>query len=564
MTLALSNYIRTISNCSYKALKEWEHGIEDYPHWLMRHQHYSGRINRAFIKAFKNSVKFWPKTINENILQQELLDFLYEILLDHYKYRAFLLKKRWKSCSKGIFIKTSLVRAYYFILVSLVKSLASMAKYYSLPNELSGKKLVIARNFPSHAFSITKQRNKSTYSFGSYLQKKLTTNERRNIISIDEYTRPSKAKEINTKPNVTNFRTQKPCSMPRKILKSRTALFPLLDGAKTLIALLCRNVCSQKKSLDLLFLIIRRQCSSSSFLTLSQEIKKNGSSISKNFVIGFSRSFLYPINTDPPPKEFIYSINFWNPPRVKTKSILFNNKNGEKFRLDKIPLGVLALSRSAVGFSDEPKKANMLKKLINRNLRARLPTHKLVSESFTPVQLGYETEINLNTLPDHQNVIVLFDTPPDSRDGQIGRSIFGDLTHDFFVVRKFLEDIVGVAASKDFVIFHKPKYSFENYIFQYRNLVDKLKKKYEGSYHHISPYSSVAPLLTTCRASFSFIGSSTHVISKKYCRYSFVYIPNSIITLADKNNQDIIAGRNELSIRLDEIKKKTRYVKSRR
>jgi hypothetical protein len=42
----------------------------------------------------------------------------------------------------------------------LAKSFASMSKHYSFPNEIKGDKLVIVKNFPSHAFTIKKNKNK--------------------------------------------------------------------------------------------------------------------------------------------------------------------------------------------------------------------------------------------------------------------------------------------------------------------------------------------------------------------------------------------------------------------
>jgi hypothetical protein len=222
------------------------------------------------------------------------------------------------------------------------------------------------------------------------------------------------------------------------------------------------------------------------------------------------------------------------------------------------------LSRPAAGFSNLPQELNVLKRIINCICNVRLPVERLRCEPFTPTNLGFEIQDKLPRFRRKSHIIIVFDTPPDSRVGQIQRSIFGDLTHDFFVVSQFLEDIVEVASAKGFVIFHKPKYSLENYTIQYRNLVDQLKVKYKSSYKHISPYGNTSPLLVDCGASISFFGSSTFAISKKFCSSSYAYIPNSIITLADKKDKAMIAGRNELCSKLDKIKEKSKYVKSRR
>jgi hypothetical protein len=555
MNEAFNKYIKTIANCSYQALKEWDLGVEDYPKWLMRHHHYSGRINRAFIKAFKSSVKSWPKIKNRNIRRQDFIDLLYEILLDNLKYRTFLLKKNVRICSKKIFIITSFLRAYLFLALSLTKSFASMSKHYSFPNEINGDKLVIVKNFPSHAFTIKKNKNKSAYSFGCYLDEKLTATERKNIISIDEYTRPSFAKELCKSRNIAEMSSRKQCQIRRKVVKSRVSFHSMVGGIKSLVILLTQKNLPFRKSIDLLFLVTRRHCSSSAFLLFLKEIKQAGCSISKNYVIGFTHSYLYPINTYPSPKEFIYSVNLWNPPRLNAKSVFSHNDEMDKFKLDKVPLGLLTLSRSAVGFSNLPKEANLVKRLINRNFKAGLPTHKLKCEGLTPVQLGYETEIILNKINDHKNVIVIFDTPPDDRINQIKRSVFGDLTHDLSVNSEFLMDVVQISMACNFVILHKPKYSLKNYCLSYRKVITNFKMLYNKKYHLMSPYSNIIPILSNCSASISFLGSSTNEISRKFNKNSFTYIPDSIIVRGHKYNKSILLGRTQLLQKLKQIRK---------
>jgi len=562
MTKAIHNYMLTIFNCSYQALQEWGQVDEDYPKWLARHQNYVGRINRAFIKCYKDSVKSWPKIENKSFHQQELVNLLQEIIQDHLKYRSSLFKGYGK-LNKKYFIWNSAVQSYYLFVKNFVRSIKSLAQCYTIPRKVERSTIVIVKNFPSHGFSLSKQRQKTGFSFGDYLKKHLR-DKKVSVLSIDEYKRPSQAKEHKDKLGRLQKNASKVKELKREVLQSNMAVLSFFSGLASLLTYMVRERKQNGWRYDLWFSNIRRLCCSKAFSELCKKVNATGSTIYKNYFLGYSGTLGFPIHAFPEPIEFLYAANVCNPPQMNYGTLHSIGKQNRNYKMCELTLTALKVSRSSAGFSHLPKEVNEVKQIINRTFNVCLPVPKLKCDPLTPTSLGFESEYELPRTRKQSCIIALFDTPPDSRDGQIGRSIFGDLTHDFFVVQKFLEDIVDVAAAKGFVIFHKPKYSFANYIFQYRNLVDKLRDKYKDSYHLISPYNSLAPLLTNCRASFSFIGSSTHVISKKYCLYSFVYIPNSIIALAENNDKDIIAGRNELSTRLDKIRKKTRYVKSRR
>ena len=562
MTKAIQDYMLTIFNCSYQALQEWKEVDENYPKWLRRHQFFSGRINRAFIKCYKDSVRSWPKIKGEIFQKQELVDLMQGILQEHLKYR-FSIYKRNKKQTKKTFICKSIVKSYSLLALSLVRSMKYLAKCYTPPSRSDEKMIVIVKDFPSHGFSISERPQKISCSFGDYLKKRLNK-KKISILSIDEYTRPSKAKEKQAKWGGIQNKTKRVKELQREVLKSNISILSFFSGFASLLNYLIRERKQLARKYDLWFLVIHRACCSKAFSELCKHLKATGSTIYKNYFLGFSGAIGYPMNTLPEPIEFLYAANVYNPPHHAYNANHSDTRKKRKYKLRELTLSTLTLSRSAAGFSDLPKEINVLKRIINQNCNVSLPVRNLRCEPFAPANLGFEYENKLPEIRNTSGIIAVFDTPPDSREGQIGRSIFGDLTHDFFVVSQFLEDIVEVASTKGFFIFHKPKYSFENYTSQYRNLVYKLRDKYKDSYHLISPYNSLAPLLTNCRASFSFIGSSTYVISKKYCSYSFAYIPNSIIALADNNNKDIIAGRTELSTRLDKIRKRTRYVKSRR
>lgn len=562
MTKAIHKYMLTVFNCSYQALHEWEKVDEDYPKWLEQHHFFSGRINRSFIKCYKDSIRSWPKIKDEKFQQQELVDLLQEILQGHLNYRLSFYKRKLK-LAKKFFVWEGLIRSYLLLAINLASSIKSLAKCYSMPSWVGEKNIVITKNFPSHGFSISTRPQKTGFSFGDYLKKHLRDKEV-SILSIDEYKRPSQAKEHKDELGRLQNNAPKVKELEREVLQSNMAVLSFFSGLASLLYYIVRERKQNGWRYDLWFSNIRRLCCSKAFSELCKKVNATGSTIYKNYFLGYSGTLGFPIHASPEPIEFLYAANVSNPPQMNYGTLHSIGKKNRKYKMCELTLTALKVSRSSAGFSHLPKEVNEVKQIINRTFNVCLPVPKLKCDPLTPTSLGFESEYELPRTRKQSCVIALFDTPPDSRDGQIGRSIFGDLTHDFFVVQKFLEDIVDVASAKGFVVFHKPKYSFENYIFQYRNLVDKLRGKYKDSYHFISPYNSLAPLLTNCRASFSFIGSSTHVISKKYCSYSFAYIPNSIIALADNNDTDIIAGRNELSTRLDKIRKKTRYVKSRR
>ena len=100
MTKAIQDYMLTIFNCSYQALQEWKEVDEDYPKWLKRHHFFSGRINRAFIKCYKDSVRSWPKIKDEIFQKQELVDLMQGILQEHLKYRFSIYKRNEKQTKK--------------------------------------------------------------------------------------------------------------------------------------------------------------------------------------------------------------------------------------------------------------------------------------------------------------------------------------------------------------------------------------------------------------------------------------------------------------------------------
>lgn len=562
MTKVIHDYMLTIFNCSYQALQEWGQVDEDYPKWLVRHQYYVGRINRAFIKCYKDSVKSWPKIKDKSFHQQELVNLLQEIIQDHLKYRTSLFKGYGK-LNKKYFIWNSALRSYYFFVKTFVRSTKSLAQCYTIPRRVRSSTIVIVKNFPSHGFSISKQRQKTNCSFGEYLEKRLSK-KKVSILSINEYKRPSKAKENQAQSIEIQNKITKVKELQREVLKSNISVLSFFSGLVSIMNYLIRERNQFARKYDLWFLGIRRVCCSKAFSELCKHIKATGSTIYKNYFLGCSGTIGYPMHTLPKPIEFLYAANVYNPPQQGYRTIHFDTMEKRNYSLRKLTLSALTLSSPAAGFSNLPKELNFLKKIINRISNVRLPIDRLRCESFDPTSLGFDSEDKLPRFNGENHIIAVFDTPPDTRNGQIQRSIFGDLTHDFFVVSQFLEDIVEVASAKGFVIFHKPKYSFENYTFQYRNLVDKLKIKNKSSYKQISPYSNTASMLDDCCASISFFGSSTLAISKRFCSSSYAYIPNSIITLADKKDKAIIAGRNELCIQLDKIKEKTKYVKSRR
>lgn len=552
MTKTLSQYIATIANCSYQAYKEWDLGIIDYSYWLDRHYYYSGRVNRTFLKCFKNIVSSWPTIKKNNIQKQDLIDLLYEIYKDHLKFRASYFKNRNYTPSKKEFITKSLIQANFFLIKSLLKSVAYLGKYYLIPKSIKAKKLIVVKGFPSHAFNISSNKSKIPFSFGDYLTKKLSINKINNVVSIDEYIRPSL---INKKSKLffkyTDIKEQK-ATLKRTIIKSKISVLFFLRNLKLVFSISMQNVKYLHKSFELFYLILRRKFFAYPFLTFCKDVKKNKSSISKNYFLGFLYAFYYPANQKPHPIEFLYSKNIWNPPQTSKYKII-SKKSLKGYQLKNFTIGNLTVYQSSAGFSDLPKKINSYKIIINRRLRIKIPIHKLICEPAVPTQLGFETVINLDK-PHDTRFVALFDTPPDAKDGQIRRSIFGDFTHDFYVLRQFLEDIIEIASETGFFVYHKPKYSLKNYMRDYQVLIEKMSAKFSANYCCLSPYTNVLPLLKNCSASFSFIGSSTYDICKQFCKKSFVYLPNSISVLCTKREHNIISTKNKLQKLFQKIK----------
>ena len=553
MTKEIQVYMLTVFNCSYQALQEWKEVNEDYPKWVKWHHSFSGRINRAFIKCYRDSVKSWPKIKDEVLNQQDLVDLLHKILQEHLKYRFEIYKKN-KKLTKKTFIFKSVVKSYSLLAVNLVRSIKCLAKCYTMSGASHGKTAVIAKNFPSHGFSISTKKQKISCSFGDYLKNRFNQ-KRISIFSIDEYKRPSRAKEHRTETGILQIKTSGVKELKRKVIKSKMSVFSFFLWLASLLNYLIWETKQFKWKYDLWFLSIRRYCCSKPLLELCKLLKANKVSIKQTYFLGFSDAIEIPIHLIPNPIEYIYAANVYNPPRNERKGIYSNAKKKKKYKLNEMTLSTLTLSHSAAGFSYLPKEINNLKTIINRTCNLALPVANLRCESFSPTNLGFESEDTIPKIKNTSGIIAVFDTPPDSRESQIQRSIFGDLTHDFFVVKQFLEDIVKVASALGFVIFHKPKYSLENYITQYRSLLEGLKIQYKSSYFHASPYSSVAPLLNNCDASFSFIGSSTHAISSKIFSNSFVYIPNCIRFLAKYKSKNIIVGKSKLKTKLNKIRK---------
>ena len=559
MTKDIFRYILAVSNSSFQALQEWENVNEDYLSWLSRHCFYSARINRAFFKCYKNSVKTWGRLADRKIYQQDLIDLLIDILQNHYKKRNKFFKNNEKQAKK-LFIRQSLIQGYLFLLKNLVKSAVSLSESYSFSNPHDKKSFVIARNFPSHSFSLSVSQNKLICSFGDYLKKTVEPKQKFSLISLDEYTRPSALCEQQKKSPSNNL---KPKSYDREKLRKKKSVRSLIIGVCQLSALLLKDSMRSKWNFTLFYLTVHRYCSARPFSILDQKIKNSKSSVYKNYVLGFSSAVKYPIHTTPKPVEFLYARNVYNPPEMKYDLNKSTNSCGKKNRLDFLTINVLRISRAAAGFSDLLHEINKTKKALNRKYKISLPIQSIHCEPHMPVSLGFEREDKQPKSSTKNNIIAIFDTPPDTRENQMERTIFGDLTHDLFIVVKFLNDLVEICSEFSFDIWHKPKYSLENYSPEYQLIIKKLKAQYKKSYKLVSPYSSPASIFKNCSASFSYVGSSIQEMCKQKNNNSYTYVPICIDIIARKNRQYIISGKQELRKKLNEIKK-NQYAKCRR
>lgn len=516
--LSLGLYLKLSFNILLQAAirkKQMSFGV-----WVLEKSVYNKRINRLGSKFLQSHQK-----------NPSALLTLATFLRLQYQIRTKVFLQATEKHSKKRMVLKAVLVAYSVAIKKLIKACCSLCREYHVDADLNDRRIIFAVGFPSHSFNFVRSElNIAGGSFAEYL--KLHYQSDVTLVCINEYTRHSKLLESNS----NEMRPSAIQTMSRYKAYTCISILALMKGLYQALKIFL------KEYLSLSPLQLIEFSSRVALIPYKRLFELHQHSINKIYLPPFSElEYLnFEMETFGKVAAFYYSENILIPPvkgfggRVLEHDQSYHDVN----------FGMMGCYGTVEGYTEVVCKLNQM-------AREVFDSQGNLSETefqYFPCLLGFERNYE-RALKPVLITIALFDVPPESEESQLNRTIIGDMTADITFVESFLSDFLKLDISVSYQLLYKPKYSLENYSFEYRKIIDSLINKFHDKFVFLDPYVRLTDIMRATDLVLSFPYTSTHKFAKYSGVQSYYFIPDRCVNdfKSVETRDDCIYGINDVN-----------------
>lgn len=469
--------------------------------------HFNLRINRLCKKYFSRI----DEDEGVKVKALFLTGFIIRLI---YKYRLGRIAKLKLIIKKKLYVNIVYLCLKIHFFIRLLLSLKNLGYVYHHTYNLKSK-VILAADFPSHAFSFNSENDdKTCSSFAEFIVRQHGNNLC--LATLDEYVRFSKSKEAKDTQEFSKSRNLKRIKLLKK--------FSFFQFLRHLIELI-RD--SSFKGLSSIFNLLRE-------INLIDSLRYQKIIAQINceafYILPFSKFNFYEDGILGSLTTFQYSENFIVPP--------FQDKNIQdnlewSYIMSIVNPAALQSSYDAVGFvSLSSKVSNKLaEELVGHTLRHNQSSPEL------PVAIGYECDFKFK---EEGLFVAIFDNPSESLATQFARSITGDITANEDFIKAFLVETFQAAIECGFKVLFKPKYSLLSSASEsYTKMLAPLLKKYENNIVLVDPYARLGDVMKAANLVVSLPFTSTKTFADFMGIPSFYYAPKIYFSFFEGNKVDL-------------------------
>lgn len=534
--------------CAYDKVKN------DFDSWVKVKKNLNYELNKIVISYIAQKVNAEKYISCDKMYRQFNLDLIAEIIETHYhdRLRIYRFACKFKYGERKVFIAISLIDIYINCFLRFLQSLKKLGLRYDSPVNNGYKRFIVTVNFPDHSFSVPEYAEnllitkKPFSSLGEFLLEYSHENGEVAVLSLDEYVRKSKNKEALIEVDSVDKRIN---IVDRQILKQKKNLSNIVSDTFLIMPLITKSILLNHSFLSYIFriLYICKYIDSIRYESLLTNLKNKGCKVDHILLPSFHTLGVIKYDDRHGVIMYNYAENFFIPPISEIRKI--NNSFVDiDVLLSEISLSSLMISSDVIGFTDVAYLLNSAKKIISENCGCPLPVMEINKIEQRTAVLGYEVDVPIIKIDGYKDIAV-FDVPPEEKITQLSRSLVGDLMASFDGIEKFWLDIISVVCQYNFRVLFKPKYSFENYSVEYKELIDKIKNKLKEKFIVLSPYHRMGSILINADICLCLPYTSVHKIALEYGKTSYYYVPE-MYRIGYESEYDIentIVGKIELN-----------------
>lgn len=534
------NLFYKIFSLSFNSFGEYNNSINEILKWESNRRKITFSLNNIIFNFIKKKRK--RRKSND----QFILDYINFFIHYHLSNRYKLLNK---GVSKSKFVFSSFFKFYFFAFKTLLSSIKIYAFDFELNKIPNIKKCTICIGFPKHSFNYSKKYMSYPSSFIEYLMINDFINFKDNIISIDEYIRPS----FETETNKLNQKT--PDNFDRNIISKK---FNSLKFLKIIFFIPYYYYYFVKTHQSLSFLLfsyfLRNEIFSKTFSKLFNNIKNKNIIIKNIFVLNQQNisGIIYNGEFNKIIRYFNYGQHYIIGTSSINSSFIGTNKNLERSAVTEELQSRLfsEFHLNPINFSQFSKNFSKARDLINKyygtniiDSKSKIEKENKYFKENSHSNLGYEKiEILKFTSPKN---ILFCDNSIDSKELNFSRELLGDFLALKNFMYNFHREIVEVSKELKYDIYFKGKYKNNQLL---NSLMDEISSEFKLKIHKINPYSKII-ISENKKFNFNvnFPFTSTHLTLKKLSDKSLFYIPSNFVGGFDPKINDICLGKKSLN-----------------
>ena len=353
--------------------------------------------------------------------------------------------------------------------------------------------------FPDHSFNYSQDYHINPNSFVEYSLFNKIYSQNEKIISLDEYTRPSKIKSIKNK-----IKFSKPLNFKRFKIKKKTNITNLLTLFPFIVHSLFDFFRSYKSFSILAFsYFLRNKTISEKYLRVYDRLIKKG--VKVNNIILLHTHYIYgsvfSLFDRSKIKTFNYSQNYLIPTSNINNEWTLQNNNFNKIPtkklLDELYLRLFSeYYINPINFSLHGKFFSSMRQKINKKYGTRFIDSNSIEETQNKhyhsnifSNLGYE---NIEIIDLGEDRSILFcDNSIESKEKNISRDFFGDIIALEDFMYNFYKEIIYAAKTLNIKVYYKGKY-WQNS--EKQNIIWRVSKLYNYKINYVDPYSKLMTL----------------------------------------------------------------------
>ena len=549
--MEINKTIKYIFRLSFRAIKFYEMKDKiDVIEWSFLKSNTYLKMNK-FVFRYVSRNKFEKNLISDNLSSQFLLDILYEIVWDNFKYRIHIYNflKKIKLLNEKNFIFLSILNVYYCILKKLIFYTFKNLKTKSLDKVDIQDKIVVTIGFPKHSFSLTNTANtfdkkKVFFSFGDFFSNQYGPEYK--LYSIDEYSRPNSQNDISIN-KTTNVKQIDRVILKKRInfssrLKEKFTSFQIL--VKTIVLLLFSI--NKNKIINLyynLYYIIH---------IIYKDLFVKNSNVKAIYAFTSQGHLGLIPHSEEYSKKLIYynySQNYCEQPTIYLNSFRkYKQSFNHKLALSELSPDAWKLDSPIVGFTDINEYLNTFRIFLNKKFRYKLKVNIKKNKLQIPSMVGFESNFDFN-IKGNKKIVSFFDAPPKTRNEAFSTNFLGWPLYELSFLKEVYYDIMSVCEENNLHLLVKPKYDIGYYELAYQEFLKNLLTRYKDNLTIVSPYINSKYIFLKSDAVISIPYTSTQFFAEMLNKPAIFYYPSLLESVYEfgKMDKNLTFGRKNLS-----------------